>query len=183
MVPSPEPVPDEFQMVPSPEPVPDEFQIVADVRYSDAVFATLAQFSRRGRIVLRVYALALTVSIGVAWITGGVWLWLPVVLGFIACGAVGSVVWLVGRDFRLSGGKPLRMRFHICDSGVEVRAAGRGDWMAWEDVWDAEETRRSFLVSPGPGEHYVIPKRCCDTAAVEGLREALRTAGALVARG
>ncbi len=170
-------------MVPSQELGTRSLEIVADIRYSDAVHATLAQFSRRARFGLWTYAVSLAVSMAAAWLVGGALAWLPAVLGAVGCAAVSLAAWVARRDFRKSGGKPLRMRYHICGSGVEILAAGRGDWVAWENVWDAGETRRSFLVSPGPGEHYVIPKRCCDAAAVESLRETLRSAGALAAGG
>ncbi len=157
-------------MIPSTEPDCGEFEIVADIRYSDAVLATLAQFRLRARSGVLAYAVVLVSSIGATWVTGGALFWLPAAVASGGCTVVAAIIWLVRRDFRRSGGKPLRMRFHVCGGGIEIRAAGRGEWVAWEDVWDAGETRRSFLVSPRPGEHYVIPKRYCDSAAVGNLR-------------
>lgn len=170
-------------MAPQPEPLTRSFEIVAEVGYADALLGTLAQFLRRARPLLRAYAAVLAAALLAAWLAAGPLLWLPALLAAAGASAVAGAAWQARRDFRRSGGKPLRMRYHFCGSGIEIRAAGRGDWVAWEDVWDAGETRRSFLLSPGPGEQYVIPKRCCDADALAGLREALRLAGGLAARG
>ena len=169
-------------MAPPEEHAPPSIDIVAHVGYSDALLATFSQFFRRGRPVMRAYAAVLAASAGAAWLTDGELLWLPALVVAGGGAALTSTAWVARRDFRRAGGKPLRVRYHVCGSGVEIRSAGRGDWVAWEDVWDAGETRRSFLLSPSPGEHYVIPKRCCDARAVEGLRQMLRAAGVQTAR-
>lgn len=170
-------------MASRPEPVPASFEIVAEVRYADALLAALSQFRRRAPVALVIYGLALAASLAGSWVTGGAFFWLAGVAGALGCATVALVAWTTHRDFQRSGGRPLRMRYHVCSSGVEIRAAGRGDWVAWEDLWDAGETSRSFLLSPAPGEHYVIPKRCCDSAAASRLREALRGGASLAIRG
>ena len=163
--------------------VPESFEIVADVRYSDALFAALAQFRRRARVILVLYAASLAASVVGSWIVGGLYAWLAVAMVGTGIGLVSLIAWLTFVDFRRSGGRPVRMRYHVCGSGVEIIAAGRGDWVTWEDLWDAGETSRSFVLSPSPGEQYVIPKRCCDREAAAGLRQAFRGSGAVPTRG
>ena len=170
-------------MAASEESVSDSFEIVAEVRYSDALFAALAQFRRRAPIALAVYAVVFGLSAAGALTVGGRYVWLATFLAVAAAGLVSLVGWLTFRDFRSAGGRPLRMRYHVCGSGVEIRAAGRGDWVAWDDMWDAGETGRSFVLSPSPGEQYVIPKRCCDKETAAGLRQTLRSGDAGTARG
>ena len=163
--------------------MPESFEIVAEVRYSDALLAAFAQFRRRAPALLVLYVAALATSLAGYWIAGGGYAWLAAATAATGAGIVAVVGWLTLRDFRRSGGRPLRMRYHVCGSGVEIRAAGRGDWVAWEDLWDAGETSRSFVLSPSPGEQYVIPKRYCDRATTDGLRQALRSGGAVAVRG
>lgn len=163
--------------------VPESFEIVAEVRYSDALLAALAQFRRRAPLLLAVYVAGLAASVAGSWIAGGRYGWLAAAMVATGVGLVSLVASLTLRDFRRSGGRPLRMRYRVCGSGVEIVAAGRGDWVAWEDLWDAGETSRSFVLSPSPGEQYVIPKRCCDREAAAGLRHALRSGGAVTVRG
>ena len=69
-----------------------------------------------------------------------------------------------------SGAGVARMAYRLSEAGVEIRRAGRTDWIPWDELWDAAETRRSYLLCPAPGEQYVIPKRCCDADARYGLR-------------
>ncbi len=170
------------QMVPPPEPAPESFEIDAEVRYADALSAALVQGWRRAPGALAVYCIAVPCLLAAAWLSSGALAWLAVIVGAPGVAAVAAVAWLTRQDFRRSGGKPQRMRYHVCASGIEVSAARRSDWIAWDDLWDAGETRRSFLLRPSPGEQYVIPKRCCRDGAAAGLRAALVKGGALAGR-
>ncbi|MDE0625225.1 MAG: YcxB family protein [Bryobacterales bacterium] len=161
---------------PRDESMPESFDIHAEVRYSDALLASLACFRSRAPLVLWTYASALAGSLVGSWLVGGVFAWLFPALAIFGAGTVALVAGLIRRDFRNAGGRPRHMRFHVCESGVEIRAAGRGDWVTWEDLWEVGETGRSFFFSPSPGELYVIPKRCCDATTVAGLRETVRGA-------
>ena len=156
---------------------PASLAIDAEIRYSDALLAGAAQFVRRARPGLAVYGLLLAAS-AAGWLAGSaVSGWVALALAAAGAALPGAMAWLVRRDFRARGGKPLRLRYHVCGSGIEVQAPGRSDWLAWDDLWDVGETRRSFLVSPAPGEQYVIPKRCCGESVAGRLRETLRALG------
>lgn len=148
-----------------------------EIGFRDALFATLSQLARRARGLAAGYAVAaagfgagvIALDAGLAWLAAA---------GAPPAAAVALVVLRTGRDFR--GRRVRRMRYYLCGEGVEVRGAGGTDWIVWEDFWDVGETRRSFLLSPSPGEHYLIPKRCCGAALPrvrELLREAPETAG------
>lgn len=162
--------------------MPESFDIFAEVGYFDALFASLARVRRRAPLALGAYGLALGASVAASWLVGGVIVWLAAALALTGAGIVALVAGLTHRDFRKSGGRPKRFRYHVCESGVEIRSVGRGDWVIWEDLWDFGETSRSFVLSPSPGEQYVIPKRCCDGATVAAMRESLRMARGLAAR-
>ena len=152
------------------------FAIVAEVGYSDALAAALSQPARKAPVVLVVYTVLGICLAVAALVAGGVFVWAAV--GWFTPGAtaVALVAWLTYRDFRVRNGRPFRLRYHFCGSGIEILSAGRSDWIAWEDLEDGCETRRSFLLSPAPGEQYVIPKRCCGSAA-DDVRRVLRAAG------
>ena len=152
------------------------FDIVAEIGYSDALAAALSQPARKAPGVLAVYAGLAACLAAAALIAEGVFVWLAV--GWLTPGAtaVALVAWLTYRDFRARNGMPFRLRYHFCGSGVEILSRGRSDWIAWEDLQYGCETRRSFLLSPAPGEQYVIPKRCCGSAT-DDVRRALRAAG------
>lgn len=155
---------------------PSSFEIAAEVRYGDALAAALSQCWRRGPVALAVYLTGLVALIAAGWMSGGALAWLFVVgavPGIAAIAFVAATAWL---DFKRGGGRPLRMLYHVCGSGIEIRAARRSDWIAWDDLWGASETRRSFLLAPSPGEQYVIPKRCCEAGRAEALRELLGSA-------
>lgn len=162
---------------------PGGLSIDAEIRYSDALLAGAAQFVRRARSGLAVYGLLLAASTA-GWLAGsGASGWAAFALAAAGAALPGLMAWLVRRDFRARGGRPLRLRYYVCGSGIEVQAPGRCDWLAWDDLWEAGETRRSFLVSPGPGEQYVIPKRCCGAAMAGRLRETLLALGPASRRG
>ena len=152
------------------------FEIVAEIEYSDALAATLSQPARKAPAVVAVYVLLAACLAAAALVANGAFVWFAI--GWLAPGvtAVGLVAGLTFRDFKARSGRPLRLRYHFCDSGVEIRSGGRSDWIAWDDLQDGCETRRSFLLSPARGEHYVIPKRCCGSAA-DDLRKVLRASG------
>ena len=136
------------------------FDIVAELRYGDALTAALSRFAVRAPRALALYVLLLLGSLAGSLVSGGAFGWLATALAGAGIAVVALVACLARRDF---GGrsKPKRLRYHFCGSGIEVLSAGRSDWIAWEDLWDVGETRRSFLFSPGPDEQYVLPKRCC----------------------
>lgn len=163
-------------VVSAPERDPGSFEIAADVRYGDALAASLSQCWRRAPAALAVYLTGLVALIWAAWFTVGALAWLAALAAVPGLAAIALVAWMTRLDFKRSGGKAKRMRYHVCDSGIEINAARRSDWIAWDDLWGASETRRSFLLSPSPSEQYVIPKRCCDAARVEALRELLGSA-------
>ncbi len=156
-----------------PQPGPETFEILAEVRYGDALHGALAQFARRARAALAVYGASVGLAVAAAAIWGGAVTWAAAVAAAPGCLALALACWLTRKDFRKSGGRPRRLLYRVAASGVEIRAAGRSDWIAWEDLWDVGETRRSFLLSPGPGQQYVIPKRCCRGSTPARLREAL----------
>lgn len=136
------------------------FDIVAELRYGDALTAALSRFARRASRVLALYVLVLLGSVAGSVVWGGAFGWLATASAGSGIALVSLVALLARRDFGARG-KPRRLRYHFCDSGIEVLSAGRSDWIAWDDLWDVGETRRSFLFSPSPGEQYVLPKRCC----------------------
>ncbi|MDE0108521.1 MAG: YcxB family protein [Bryobacterales bacterium] len=152
---------------------PSSFEIAAEVRYGDALAAALSQCWRRAPVALAVYLTGLVASIAAGWLSGGTLAWLAVVGAVPGVAVIAFVAATARLDFKRGGGRPLRMLYHVCGSGIEIRAARRSDWIAWDDLWGASETRRSFLLSPSPGEQYVIPKRCCDAGRAEALRELL----------
>ncbi len=163
-------------LITAPEHDPGSFEIAVDVRYGDALAAALSQCWRRAPVALAVYLTGLVALISAAWLTVGALAWLAATAAAPGLAAIALVAWLTRLDFKRSGGKPKRMRYHVCDSGIEINAARRSDWIAWDDLWGASETGRSFLLSPSPSEQYVIPKRCCDVARIEALRELLGSA-------
>lgn len=160
------------------------FEIDVEVRYADALLGAMTQFTRRSRTLLWGYGTVVAGFAVAGWISGSSAIWWGVLVMAIV-GALPPMLmtWLTWRDYRARGGKALRMRYHVCESGVEVRAAGRVDWLTWEDVWQAGETRSSFLLSPTPYEQYVIPKRCCGERVVAQLRNVLRSVASHAARG
>ena len=157
----------------APEPVARSFEITALVRYSDALEATLSQCWRRAPGAVSLYLAVLAGLAAAAWLTAGALAWLAVMAALPGLAAAASAAWLARLDFKRSGGKPVRMRYRVCSSGIEIDAARRCDWIAWEDLWGASETRRSFLLLPSPGEQYAIPKRCCDESCAAALRALL----------
>ena len=161
------------QAISAPEHDPVSFEIAAEIRYGDALAAALSQCWRRAPTALAVYLTGLVALIAAGCLSGGALVWLAVVWAAPGLAAAAFVAAAARLDFKRGGGRPLRMRYHVCDSGVEIRAARRSDWIAWDDLWAASETRRSFLLSPSPGEQYVIPKRCCGAGHAEALRELL----------
>ena len=160
------------------------FEIDAEVRYGDALLAAMTQFRRRSRTLLWGYGTLVAGFAVAGWISGSPAIWWGV-LAMAILGALPPILmtWLTWRDFRASGGKALRTRYRVCESGVEVRAAGRVDWLTWEDIWQAGETRSSFLLSPTPHEQYIIPKRCCGECVAAQLRSVLRSVASLAERG
>lgn len=162
-----------FQATFAPEHDPISFEIAAEIRYGDALAAALSQCWRRAPAALTVYLTGLVALIVAGYLTGGALAWLAVVGAVPGVAAVAFAAATARLDFKRGGGRPLRMLYHVCGSGVEIRAARRSDWIAWDDLWEASETRRSFLLSPSPGEQYVIPKRCCDAGRAEALRQLL----------
>ena len=156
-----------------PEHDPESFEIAAEVRYTDALAASLSQFWRRAPVTLVAYVTVVVALTAVGWLTAGALAWLALLAAVPGLAALALVAWTTWLDFKRGGGKPLRMRFHVCGSGVEIYAARRSDWIAWDDLWGASETRRSFLLAPSPSEQYVIPKRCCDAHRAAALRELL----------
>lgn len=161
------------QATSAPEHEPRSFEIAAEVRYGDALAAALSQCWCRAPTALTVYLAGLVALIAAGCLSGGALAWLAVVGAVPGVAGVAFAAATARLDFKRGGGRPLRMHYHVCDSGVEIRAARRSDWIAWDDLWAASETRRSFLLSPSPGEQYVIPKRCCDAGRAEALRELL----------
>ncbi len=163
---------------------PTSFEIDAEVRYSDALWAGLGQFLRRARAVLALQGLLVAGLAAAAWLTGRAGFgWTALALAILGALPFAFIAWLTQRDYRVRGGRSHRLLFHVCPSGLEIRSAGRRDWLLWDELWDAGETRRSFLLSPSPEEQYVIPKRCCAAAAAQQLRVLVREARALTARG
>ena len=154
----------------APEHDPISFEIAAEVRYGDALAAALSQCWHRAPSAVAVYLAVLVVLMAAGWLSGGALAWLTVVGALPGVAAVAFVAATARLDFKRVGGRPLRMVYHVCGSGIEIRAARQSDWIAWDDLWGASETRRSFLLSPSPGEQYVIPKRCCDPSHAEALR-------------
>ena len=152
------------------------FEIVAEIGYSDALTAALFQPARKAPVVLAAYTVLGASLAAAALVADGFFVWLAVAWFTPAVTSVALVAWLTFRDFRVRNGRPFRLRFHFCGSGIEILSGGRSDWIAWEDLQDGCETRRSFLLSPARGVQYVIPKRCCGSAA-DDVRRALRAAG------
>lgn len=157
----------------SPEHDSSSFEIAAEIRYGDALAAALSQCWRRAPTALAVYLTGLAALIAAGWLAGGALAWLAAFGAAPGVAAIAFAAATARLDFKRCGGRPLRMHYHVCGSGVEIRAARRSDWIAWDDLWGASETRRSFLLSPSPGEQYVIPKRYCDASRVEALRALL----------
>ncbi len=148
----------------------ETLDIDAVVGFSDAFLATMALFLRRGRIGLTVCAVVCVLAVA-GGLSGAYRLsWIFAVPAAVALLAVGFVAHLTQMDFRSRGGGPLRLRCHICSSGMEATGGGRSGWLAWDDLWDAVETGRSFLICPSPQEQYVLPKRCFDERGIELLR-------------
>ncbi len=144
----------------------------------------MAQFARRARTPLRGSWVLLGGMAVAGWLSGSPAIgWCALAMATLGGLPPILVAWPTWRDFRARGGKPLRMRYHVCDSGIEVRAAGRIDWLTWENLWEAGDTRRSFLLSPTPREQYVISKRCCGERAATQLRGMPRNIGSLAAHG
>lgn len=143
-----------------PDTAAPSFDIVAELRYGDALMAALSRFARRAPRVLALYVLLLLGSLAGTLVSGGAFAWIATVIAGSGIALVSLVALLARRDFG-SRGKPRRLRYHFCGSGIEVHSAGRSDWIAWEDLWEAAETHRSFLFSPSPEAQYVLPKRCC----------------------
>ena len=154
----------------------ERFEILAEVRYADAFLAALSPFYRRSSVGVALYGALLAVLAAGAWLVGGGLAWTALAAAAPGWAILALVAWRTARDYRRTGGKPARMLYRVSPFGVEILATGRSDWIAWDDLFDAAETRRSFILSPAPGQQYVIPKRSCRGAAGASLREALHNA-------
>ncbi len=144
--------------------------ISADVGYWDALLGAVAQARRRAPAWVSAYALAVPVALAAGWLVSPALAWLGAVAALPVVAVASAVAWSTRADMRRAGTGVPRILYHVCESGLEVRRAGRSDWIAWEELWDITETRRSFLVCPSRREQYVIPKRCCDPGALDALR-------------
>ncbi len=149
----------------------ETLDVDATVSFADAFLAAMALFLRRSRVGLIACAVVCALAAAAIWLTGAYRLtWIFTVPAAAALLAVGFVARLTQMDFRSRGGQPLRLRYHVCPSGMEATAGGRSGWLAWDDLWDAVETGRSFLLCPSPQEQYVLPKRCFDERGIKLLR-------------
>ncbi len=149
----------------------ETLDVDAAVGFADAFLASLALFLRRSRTGLIACAVVCALAAAAIGLTGAYRLaWIFVAPAVAALLAVGFVARLTQMDFRARGGGPLRLHYHVCPSGMEATAGRRSGWLAWGDLWDAVETRRSFLICPSPQEQYVLPKRCFDERGIELLR-------------
>lgn len=154
-----------------PDAPAETLDIEAAVGFADAFLAWLALFLRRSRAGLTVCVVVCAAAAAAAGLSGDyLLLWIPAAPAAAGLLAVGFAARLTQMDFRARGGKPLRLHYHVCPSGMEAAAGGRSGWLAWEDLWDAVETRRSFLICPSPQEQYVLPKRFLDERGVALLR-------------
>ncbi len=154
---------------------PVHFEVFAEIRPSDALRAALAQFIRRAPRLARAYLALFAMTLLSAILLGGsAWFgWALVAVVGIATIAV--LAWVSRLGLRARGGRPVRLLYHFCDSGFEVRLEGRSDWVAWDDLWDVGETGSSFLLSPSADTQYIVPKRACPdrVAQIRGLLEAV----------
>lgn len=156
----------------APRAAPAEtLDIDASIGFADAFFASLSLFLRRSRAGLTACAVVCALFAAAAGLSGMYrLLWIFALPTAAALLAVGFAARLTQMDFRARGGKPLRLHYHVCPSGMEATGGGRSGWLAWEDLWDAVETRRSFLICPSPEEQYVLPKRFLDERGIALLR-------------
>ena len=166
-----------------PEITGGSFEIVTEIRFSDALSGSLFQFLKRARYGLLIYGLLFVGLAVTAQLIASNTL-AVMALGLLLAGLSPMVLTagLIIRDQRKSGGSHIEQRYHVCPSGIEVFAAGKNGWHAWEDLWDAEETSRSFLISPSPQEQDVVPKRCCSESVIRRVREYLQQTRILMAR-
>lgn len=159
-------------------PQPGTVLIHADVGYWDALLATISQLWRRSPpSAVGSYATLVLLAASAAVYTSGTLAWLAFAAAFPGIVAVLVVAWVTRSDLARSGGGAPHITYHLCDSGVEIGREGRTDWILWDELWDAAETGRSFLLCPSPGAQYVIPKRYCSADATRALRVVVDWAG------
>lgn len=147
------------------------FDIKAEVGLRDAMLATLWPTRNRALCLGVCFAILGTV----AWFRDGFADWALAAVVLFVGGAHFLAGCLVYASYANSGGKPARMRYHVCESGFEVRGAGFvTDWIVWEDVHSVRETPGSFVLRPTGSEQYVVPKRCCTGEFAARMRDAVR---------
>ncbi|MDE0105215.1 MAG: YcxB family protein [Bryobacterales bacterium] len=159
-------------------PSPGTLLVHADVGYWDALLATISQVWRRApATAIGAYFTFALLASSAAVFTSGTLAWLALAAAFPGIVAVLVVAWVTRLDLARSGGGTPHITYHLCESGVEIGREGRTDWIPWDELWDAAETGRSFLLCPSPGAQYVIPKRYCSADATRALRVVVDWAG------
>lgn len=147
------------------------FDIDAEVRFGDSLIATLWPSGRRAMVFGASFAILL---LG-AWTGDGFYDLALAAAVLVVTGVHAAVAWVLHLEYRRAGGKPKRIRYHVCGSGIEIQGAGHSsEWVEWSALVEVRETPRSFLLRPSDVEQYVIPKRCCDGDRKERMREAVR---------
>lgn len=147
------------------------FDIDAEIGLTDALVAAL--WPPRVRAIK--FAVCFTVLGFFAW--RGPWyydvcFWVAV---FLIGGTYIAVAVIVGCDYRKAGGKPKRMRYRVCATGIEIRGARwEREWLSWEELESVRETPISFLIRPTEVEQYVIPKRACRGDLLQKMRDTVR---------
>ncbi len=147
------------------------FDIDAEIGLADAVVATL--WPPRVRAIK--FAVGYPILGYLSW-TGplvyDVFFWSAV---FLMGGTYIAIAIITGYDYKKAGGKPKRMQFHVCATGIEVRdGRWRREWLSWGELESVRETPISFLIRPSDVEQYVIPKRACRGDLLPKMRDALR---------
>ena len=147
------------------------FDIDVEVRYRDALVAAVWPSRRRAVVFAACFAV---LAVG-AWTGDGFYDWAAATAVVLVAGVHLTAACVLRADYRRAGGRPRRMLFHVCESGIEIRGAGRrNDWIDWDDLAEIREIPGSFLIRPSGVEQYVVPKRCLDPGHTHRMREALR---------
>lgn len=139
-------------------------EFTVELAFEDLFDAAWTLFLRRARVGVIVYGV---VALGVA----GAWALIPSnwprlplhLLGALLVAAPLFVFGFLYRinqlDFQRSDPAQRRIRYKIGADGLQARSGKNLGIAAWDELWDAAESRRSFLVCVSPQEQYVLPKR------------------------
>ena len=172
----------EFGDISSGEPS-ERLDVHVELRLEDTLLAGFQVFSRRARVVIAVYALAvvglilfLALKAGSASSTDVGLLAAAVVAALLLPALATALVYRHAKsDFERSAQGVHIIQYHFSPDGVLIETVERPGWFEWDGFEKFLELRSCFLLFANRDEYYVVPKRCLRGAAeIDGLRTILR---------